>query len=106
MQVNQSKTNVVHFFLKCQPRTNASYTFGIVDLNVVHRYRYLGIVFNEYLDFNVCVDILSDAAGRALGAVIGKSRHLKDIGFKFFQKPFDKCVLPVWEYESEVWGYK
>ncbi len=61
---------------------------------MVHGYRYLGIVFNEYL---VCVDVLSDAAGRAQGAVIGKTRHLKEIGFKSFQTLFDTCVLTVWE---------
>ncbi len=66
---------------------------------MVDRYRYLGIVFKEYLDFNVCIDVLSDAAGRALGSVIGKTKHLKDIGFK-------SCILPVLEYGSEVWGYK
>ncbi len=58
MQVNQSKSNVVHFRKKVQPRTNVSYTLGNVDLKLVDRYRYLGIVFNEYLDFNVCVDAL------------------------------------------------
>ncbi len=102
MQVNQSKNNVAHF----RQKGNASYTLENVDLKVVDRYRYLGIVFNEYLDFNVCVDVLLDAGGRALGAIIGKTRHLKNIGFKSFRKSFDTCVLTVLEYGSEVWVIK
>ncbi len=96
MQVNQFKTNIVHFIKKGQPRINASYTLGNVDLKVIERYRYLGIVFNEYLHINVYVDVLSDIAEWALEDVIGKTKHLKDIGFKLCPKQFDTCVLPVW----------
>ncbi len=52
IQVNQFKTNVVHSRKKGLPRTNVSNTLRDIDFKVFDIYRYLGIVFNEYLDFN------------------------------------------------------
>ncbi len=63
-------------------------------------------MLNEYLDFDVCANLLANAAGRALGAVIGKTRCLKELGFKTYNKLFETGVLPILEYGSEIWGYR
>ena len=45
------------------------------------KYKYLGVILDEFLNFESRVQVLSEAAGRALGAVILKFKTLKDIGF-------------------------
>ena len=69
-------------------------------------YIYLGIVLNKHLDFSVTASFWSDAAGRALGALIGKTRHLSDLEFKTFEKLFDTGVIPILGYSSEICGLK
>ena len=38
-------------------------------LNVVPKYKYLGIYLDQHLAFDDCTTVLSDAAGRALGVI-------------------------------------
>ncbi len=45
-------------------------------------------------------------ASRGLGAVIGKTKPLSDLGFKTFEKLFTTGVVPIMHYGSEVWGFK
>ncbi len=66
----------------------------------------MGIILNEYLEYDTTATILSEAAMRALGAVIAKTRHLSDLGFKTFEKLFYSGVVPILGYCSEIWGFK
>lgn len=106
MKVNQAKTNIIDFRPKRSQRSDFKFHIGGVELNTVEQYKYLGVVFNEYLDFNVTAEILSDAGGRALGAIIGKTKHIKDLGYNTFNRLFQAGVKPILEYGSEIWGYK
>ncbi len=72
----------------------------------MERYKYLGISLNEFLEFEIAVSTLADAASCGLGAVIGKTKHLSDLGFKTFEKLFTTGVAPIMHYGSEVWGFK
>ena len=56
------------------------------------------------MDLNKCKNILSDAAGRSLGAVISKFKSLRDAGFYTYTKLFDSCVVPISDYFSRIWG--
>ncbi len=42
------------------------------ELKIVDQYKYLVIILQENLDYNVTTSVLAGAAGRALGAVISK----------------------------------
>ena len=68
-------------------------------------YKYLGIYLDELLDYNKCVNVLSDSASRALSGIIAKVQNLKDCGYNTYTKLFDTGVLPILNYGSEVWGY-
>ena len=86
MNVNIDKTKVIHFRpSSCKP-TSYNFTLGREKVETVDRYKYLGVVLNEHLNFNVTADILADSSGRALGAVIGKSKHLKDLSYACLHK--------------------
>ena len=76
--------------------------YGETSLDIVSQYKYLGLVLNEFLDLEITANILSDSAGRALGAIIAKTKNLKDLGFKTYQKLFNTGVLPVLNYGAEI----
>ena len=60
---------------------------------------------DEFLKYDICSKTLSTSAGRALGAIIGKFKSLKNVGFETFSKLYQSGVLPILEYGSGVWGY-
>ncbi len=106
ISINETKTNVMHFRNKHQLKTQYVFKVGNKSFNVVDRYKYLGIIINEFLEFEVTASTLADAASRRLGVVIGKIKHLSDLRFETFEKLFTTGVVPIMHYGSEVWGFK
>ena len=104
--VNLAKTNVVHFRAKRRKLSQYKFYYGTNVIDYVCKYKYLGVVFHEHMDFIECANYLADAAGRALGAVISKFRKLKNIRFLTFTKLFNAMVIPVMDYSAGVWGFK
>ncbi len=92
MSINKTKTNVVHFRNKHQLRTQYVFKIGNNSLNVVDRYKYLRIILNEFVEFEVIVSTFADAASGGLGAVIGKTKHPSNLDFKTFEKLFSTGV--------------
>ena len=43
---------------------------------------------------------------RALGSLCSKFKVMKNMGFSTFTSLFEKCVSPVLDYSSEIWGFK
>ena len=87
---------------------NAVFVFRIGDQSVDYAnvYRYLGIHMHENLDFTEIAEVLSQAGGGALGAMISKVHCYKDVGYNTYTKLFNSCVVPVLDYCSGVWGFK
>ncbi len=106
LSVNKDKTKVVHFRKRRQAKTGETFTFDNSVIEIVDRYKYLGVMLHEHLDYDIIADLLASAAGRALGAVITKFRTFKNIGYRSFTRLFDVSVSPILEYSSAVWGYK
>ena len=105
LKVNQSKTNVVHFRTSRTRQTDQVFNFGHFELETVSRYKYLGVILDENLSYNICASALADSAGRALGAIIGKFKTLKNVGYETFTKLYEAGVKPIMEYCCGVWGY-
>ena len=51
MNINCLKSNVVHFRKTRSAKSKCSFKLGDVCLNTVDRYKYLGLIFDEYLNF-------------------------------------------------------
>ncbi len=85
--------------------TEFNFTFDNSPLNVVNKYKYLGIILEEHLDFNLTASVLANAAGRALGAVISKFKTLKNVGFSTFSKMYHSHVVLITDYSSGIWDY-
>ncbi len=72
LKVNIGKTIEVHFRNKRKKKTNFNFKFDGVSLDIVEKYKYLGNIVNQHLDFKVISTVLAGATGRALGSVISK----------------------------------
>ena len=51
MIINCPKSSVVHFRRKITPLTDYNFNFGGLALDKADKYKYLGFMLNEYLDF-------------------------------------------------------
>ena len=106
LDVNLSKTNVIHFRGHDKLRTSTIFNFGDHPISIVNEYKYLGLFLNENMEFNRTAQHLAVAGARALGAIRNKIYSLKDVGFKTFSKLFYSGVVPILDYCSSVWGFK
>ena len=106
LKVNIGKTKIVHFRPKKFKQTEFQFKYGDEHIEIVSKYKYLGIIFDEHLTFNNCIETLSEAGGRALGSIISKFKTLKDCTFNTYDKLFNTGVTPILDYSAGVWGYK
>ena len=104
ISLNDKKTQVVHFHTKNRERSNVQFTCCNSNIDTVDSYKYLGIWFDEHLDFHVSTKYLAASASRALGLVISKAKVLGGINFNTFTKLYDSCVAPILDYGSAIWG--
>ncbi len=95
MQVNQDKSNVVHFWKQSQPRITVQFNCGQHDLKTVYSYIYLGCILDETLDFNVTAKVLSGAASRALGAIIAKYHKAGGLTYEVHKQLYETCVISI-----------
>ena len=63
----------MHVRPKRKPQSNFTFLFNWRPIEYCKDYRYLGITLNEFLDYKITADILSDAAGRSLGNIFSKT---------------------------------
>ncbi len=106
LSINVDKTKVMHFRPVDSNRTNFDFNVNGVSLEIVEQYKYLGILLQENLDFTKTAEMLSGAAGRALGSIINKVKANKDLGYNTFTTLIDRCVMPILLYGSCTWGTK
>ena len=106
MNINQSKTKVMHFRRTNKQITNFTFSCGDHNISLIDKYKYLGCMLNEHLDYSYTAKILCDAASRALGSIINKLKYNKGLYYKSYTTLYDRCVCPTSDYCSGVWGYK
>jgi len=104
LRVNIEKINVVHFRCKSQPLSNFEFHFDQQQVCAVSQYKYLGVILNEFLDYNKIADSLADSGKRALGAIYAKFKCQKGLGCNAFSKLFHTGVAPILDYCSGIWG--
>ena len=106
LNVNLTKSQVMHFRKSRKRPTKSKFMFGDKEIEMVAKYKYLGIIFDENLNFTECATTLADSAGRALGSIISKFTSFKNIMFNTFTKLYETTVWPILDYCSSVWSYK
>ena len=104
MKMNMDKTKVLEFRKKETEKNLAKFYLGDELVKKCNFYKYLGVHFNEFLDYEKNSDMLSSSGLRALGALIGKYKILPEMGYDTFYKCFNTYVCPIYDFEAEVTG--
>ena len=105
MKVNLKKSKVIHFRKQGKELSSAEIKLGSDALNYVSQYKYLGVYFDEFLDFTYHSRLIAESGSRALGAVIAKFKSSKCMGYESYSKLYETCVQSILNYGAEIWGY-
>jgi hypothetical protein len=106
MKVNLSKTKIMVFRNGGPLRNNEKWFYNSEKVETVSYYKYLGIVFSSRLKWSAATKTLAAQSSKALFSI--KRMYYKcnglpiDVAFELF----DKMIVPILCYGSEVWGYK
>ena len=103
LQVNKSKTKCIVFSAQKKPPINVV-NFGGAPLVTAETYCYLGTIFSRNGSLNEAGHILHKKAIKALHGLIQKVYKYKSCDPKIMLDLFDKMILPVAMYNSEIWG--
>ena len=105
LEVNLTKTNVMHVRDKKQQQSNFMFLFDCKPVPYCTSYKYLGSTINEFLDYNCTVQIQAENAGKALASIITKM--IKNGGFPYnvYTAVVESCVDSVAHYGSAVFGF-
>jgi hypothetical protein len=104
LEISAEKSQVVHFRPNSVPRSTVEFMCGECRLQLVSCYKYLGLVLTEYLDYKVTAKTVAQAATRALGVLIAKSKANGGLPFQTYTKLYDSLVWPIVDYGAVVWG--
>ena len=103
LYVNKKKTKVV-IFSRGKVKTKYHFKMGDMDVDTDFEYEYLGVVFNFNGKFSKALSERITPARKAMFGLNAKAVSLQlppDIQIDLF----DKMILPICLYGSEVWGY-
>ena len=106
MQVNLDKTKIMVFRNGGPVKQSEKWFFGKDKLEIVTYYKYLGLMISSRLNWSFATKTLSAQSEKAvtgIKCVIIKCGGMSmDNSFELF----DKMVVPILIYGSEVWGYQ
>ena len=105
MKINMSKTKVMHFRKRNNPRSEFELKLGDHLLHYVDKYKYLGVIIDEFLTFDEHIQVMANSGKRALGGIIAKYKKLENMGYDTYTKCFGTSMLPIINYGSEIIGY-
>ena len=87
-------------------RQNERCYFNNEVLAPVTYYKYLGIVFSSRLSWSKALETLASQAEKTMYMIRAISRECNDLPVSLKFDLFDKTVLPILLYGSEVWGFE
>jgi hypothetical protein len=102
--VNMDKSQIVHFRQAKMPVTQFDFKVNDVLIKKVDKYKYLGLIFDYKMDYNVTAKAVAQSANRALGLLIAKSKCFGGLAYNCFVKLYESMVMPVITYGAAVWG--
>ena len=105
LKVNVMKTKVMVFRKGGILPKRLTFYYNGETLEIVSRFKYLGVVFTCGGSF---ADAQSTLSGQAQKAIFTLSKYLHKFTFippKHKLDLFDKMILPILNYGSEVWGF-
>ncbi len=104
--VNVKKTQIVHCSPMCIQPTAYHFKIGDQTILLKDRYKYLGRIFTEFLDYNVTAKMVGRSAGHTLGLLISKTKEYGRMPYECFTKLYDSLVQPIQNYGASIWRAK
>ena len=104
MKINTNKTKVLIFSSGRMP-ANLKFTVNCNNIEIVKEYKYLGILFSRSGSFLSNKKYLKEQATKAMYSVLKKGRQ-NNLSIECQLDLFDKMVLPILIYGSEIWGFE
>ena len=104
LKVNVDKTKIMIF---SKGRIPENYKFYIQnqEIEIVKNYKYLGILFSRSGSFLATRKYLKEQGIKAMYSVLSKCRA-NHLSIECQLEMFDKVVVPILLYGSEVWGFE
>lgn len=106
LSINAQKSQIMHFRKSRKNVTKFVFKIGKEVLKITDKYKYLGVVLHENLNFSCTTEVLANSAGRAFGSIMSKFKQMKNMGFSTYTTLFENCVDPVLYYAAGIWGTK
>ena len=102
MQINISKTQVMHVRNHQRPRSEFQFHIGEAPISYTDSYKYLGYILHEHLIESKHVETLTSAASRSFGRVHSIFKSLGSLGIKTYETLYESYVDPIMNYVSGV----
>ncbi len=106
MAVNTKKSLIVHFHPASMARSIFIFHIGDDLIHYVNKYKYVGLVIDEHLDYQHIATMVAKAAGRALGLLIAKVKSYGGVPYDCFTKLYNALVQPIIDYGASIKGTK
>lgn len=103
MEVNVDKTKVVVFSLK-RKTAKPQIKFNKELLDIMQSYKYLGLEFNERLNWEQCTKKTLQEMWKATFLLQNKCRTAEIWYWNIISSLFQRLITPVFLYGCEVWG--
>ena len=104
LSINVDKTKVI-VFSRGKIRNIPEFHFDGVAVEVVFEYKYLGTIFSYNNKFMKAIKAQCTSANKASFSLLKKCRKL-DLPLDIKLDLFDKCIMPILLYGSEIWSFE
>lgn len=104
LTVNTDKTKVLVFCKGGRRSHDDHWFYGDHILEVVNKFCYLGVVFSTSGKFRNAQQTLAEQARKAIFALKNHTRQFYDLKPDLMCMLFDKMIVPILSYGSEIWG--
>jgi len=105
VKINEQKSKVMHCRSSSNPITKQVFHCGDKCLEMCSKYKYLGMVIDEHLDFSVMAKQVAQSAHRALGLLIAKDKAQGGFTFDIYTSLYNSMVSSIIDYGSAIWGH-
>ena len=106
LKVNLDKTKIMVFRRGGKIKADEVFYFENNKIEIVNRYKYLGMFFTPCLKWTLATSTLAQQATRALTMIHVYDRKCGNLNFDIAMDIFDKTIIPILTYGSEIWGCK
>lgn len=104
LKINTDKTKIL-IFSKGRISKNEKYFLNGKEIEVVKSYKYLGVFFARSGCFLTTRNYLKNQATKAMYSLLQKCRK-HNMSIECQLDMFDKAILPILLYGSEIWGFE